>query len=73
MISNDESDTVDDFSRSPGSLLGERVGITQFHDRERAAAEKRAAAKPVARRHRYLNGSEDRSLDWALSSPAISS
>ena len=50
---DDDPDMGDDFSRSPASLLGERVGITQFHDRERAAAEKAAAAKPVARRHRY--------------------
>ena len=50
MASNDP-DMGDNFSRSPASLLGERVGITQFHDREQAAAEK-AAAKPVARRHK---------------------
>ncbi len=53
-MSNDEPDTVDDFHRSHNSLLGERVGIRQFHDQERVARMAEAAAalaKPVARRH----------------------
>ena len=50
-MSNDP-DTGDDFSRSPASLLGERVGIRQFHDRERVAQMAEAAAKSVARRHK---------------------
>lgn len=65
---DDDPDMGDDFSRSPASLLGERVGITQFHDRERAAAEKAAAAKPVARRHRYRSF---RNNTTALTGPLV--
>ncbi|MBT3307438.1 MAG: hypothetical protein HN377_13285 [Alphaproteobacteria bacterium] len=53
-MSNDEPDTVGDFHRSHNSLLGEGVGIRQFHDQERVArmaAAAAALAKPVARRH----------------------
>jgi hypothetical protein len=51
-MSNDEPETVDDFHRSHNSLLGEGMGIRQFHDQERVARMAAAAvAKPVARRH----------------------